>query len=754
MPVIAFSNVLGTTQEFTAASDVFALTGDASDFTFANDGEGNLVVTDIIGNVVILSGFTLSQVTTTNVVFTGSSSNLLAGDNDVDTVNDDTAQVAAGPLDLVAAGGSNLDANNVIFGLGEGDIITVGAGNNKIYGGSGVADSSDGSDTITIDGSGTTSGSNLIYTNAGNDTILFTDPTGAGNTTELYAGIGNDDIVTGAAAGTMIIAGNLGNDTINAAGATGDMTIYGGDGIGSPTDTADLITSGLGNAAIFGNGDADTIYFDDFGSTASQTIYGGKGDDTILGDVGGAGSTGALTIFGNFDADTIDVRTHLGTTVVYGGAGSADSGDGADTILVGTGNAAHNATVYSNAGADTITSTAALAADETIVVYGGAGADTFNFSGARSATSNLTLFGNADSDIFNIDDSALIADATVTFSGFDDSDTLNLTLAGGSATDLELSGLGASVTINNGAANGNYVFSNYTGNFSATNFVISDGSVLLTNFGGVSTGLSGTANADQIIAGGEGDTLTGAAGDDILIGGDGADSIDGGDDVDTIQGGEGNDTITAGDGGADGGGADSSIDGGTGSDSIVGGAFEDSIDGGNGNDTIAGGADADTITGGNENDTFEYAVAEVGAADTDVDLITDAFNGSDTFFFSDLTAGNLRGDGTDFASGAGTAAQALGANVGMYVATNAIANFAEATIYTGLAGIADDLLAADILYVMISDGTDARLVRITEAANAGTLVAVDDTLEFVARLSGVSNSDLGALVAGNFDNFV
>ena len=105
------------------------------------------------------------------------------------------------------------------------------------------------------------------------------------------------------------------------------------------------------------------------------------------------------------------------------------------------------------------------------------------------------------------------------------------------------------------------------------------------------------------------------------------------------------------------------------------------------------------------------------------------------------------------ASGGGTTAQSLGANVGLYVATNACADFTEANIYAALSGIADDLAAADALYVMISNGTDARLVKITEATNAGTLVAADDTLEFVARLQGTTHATLATLVEGNFADF-
>ena len=331
---------------------------------------------------------------------------------------------------------------------------------------------------------------------------------------------------------------------------------------------------------------------------------------------------------------------------------------------------------------------------------------------------------------------------------------MNLTLSGGDATDLTVTGLGIDVYITNSAAHGTYIFANYTGNFNSSNLILADGSLFATNMGRTAGALSGTANNDQLIAGRGGDTLTGGGGDDMLTGGDGADSIDGGDGVDTINGGEGNDTITAGDGGADGGTADSQINGGTGSDSITGGAFEDLLIGGAGNDTLAGGLDVDTLTGGLGDDVFSYAVAEVATTDTDVDVITDAFTGADAFAFSDLTNTSLRGDGSRVSVLDASIAQAMGANVGFLVAANATGNFTEATIYSALVGIADDLANGDSFYLLISNGTEARLARITEANNAGTLSATDDTLEFVARLEGVSHTTLAGLSASNFIDFV
>ncbi len=753
MTVFVFDDISATSVLFNVDADVLSLSGAASAYNLGEDDTGNATITRD-GKTLILAGAQLEQLISANFLVVGSDDTIRVGDNAKATDNDDLPQATGEGLDLVTENGAALDGNNLIYGLGEGDTITSGAGDNLIFGGRSTVDTVDGSDTITINGSGTTSGSNNIFANAGDDTILFTDPTASGKTTNVYGGLGNDDVITGAAAGTVTLYGNAGNDTLNGTSATGELVIYGGNGAVDSTDGADELFSGLGNTTLYGNSGADTIQFDDFTSSASQTIYAGLDDDSIFGDAGGSGSAGSLTIFGNAGGDTIDVSSHVGAVTVFGGNGIVDTTDGADSISAGILDDAHQAVIYGNSGDDTLNVTAGVSDGVNITVYGGLGADVFNLGNVRGDSATVVLAGNDGNDTFNIDDGSLTEDASTTFSGFEEEDVINVTLDGGTATDLTVTGLGASVTIDNGAANGKYVFSNYTGSFTAGNFVISDGSVLLANTGEAAS-LAGTANNDQLLAGANGDTLAGAAGDDILRGGDSGDSIDGGDGVDTIDGNEGNDTITAGDGGADGGGADSSINGGEGADSITGGAFEDSIVGGTGHDTLAGGADADTLTGGIGNDVYSFAIAELDATDTNVDLITDAFDsGTDQFLFSDLDNATLRGTGTVFAQGAADTGQVLGANVGLYVATNTVGSFAEATIYSELSGIADDLVNGDILYVLMSNGTDARLARVTEAANAGTLVAADDTLEFVARLNGVSAADLQALSAGNFADFV
>ncbi|MFO1242240.1 MAG: calcium-binding protein [Rickettsiales bacterium] len=756
MSVIQYNSIAGTISNFSAAADVLYLPGSASDYVYAQSGAGVTITHG--AQVTKLKGISLAQITTSNFIFAETNSHLVVGDNMLTTTDDDLSQTDLGPLDLFGSASSYLNKSNVLFGMGGPDTISVGNDDNIVYGGTGESDTTDGGDRIVINGGGGTSGNNHIFTNAGNDTVIFTNPTGLGKTSIVRVGIGDDNVIISNAAGIVNVYGGRGNDTINGAGATGSITILGNTTSADTVDGADILTSGLGNSAVHGNAGDDVLFYDDFAATASQILTGGAGADTISGDIGGTGSLGKLLIYGNRGSDTIDTTSHLGNVTIYGGNGAGDSLDTADTILVGSGSAGDHTYVYGNGGADTITSTANLAAGETLAIFGGVAADTIVISGARANSSGLTVDGGTGNDIFKINDSALISDATVTFTNFEKTDSAQITLSGGSAIDIVATNLGSSATLTNnfGAGLGAYVFQNYAGTFTAINLTFGDGSVFLSNVGGTTTAaLSGTANNDQLIAGSKGDALTGGAGNDILTGGDGADSLNGGDGVDTITGGAGNDTILAGDGGiALDGIADSSIRGGEGSDSITGGANEDSINGGLANDTIAGGLGADTISGGLGADTFSYKIAELAASDTLIDLVTDAFTGeADVIDFSDLSVGSLRGTGIEFAQGNASTAQTLDANAGIYVATNTVASFSEADIYSALSGIADDLATGDIIYALVSNGTDARLVRITEVANPGSLAAVDDTLEFVARLQGVTHTELASLTEGNFADF-
>ena len=510
MTAYDFSLVKNTTITFNAA----VLNGDTLNFggtTSAKDvtvaASGTTVTLTVGTDRLTLNGVTLAQLGTHNITFTDTSS-LSIGENTADSALD-----AAGNTITIAS-----TKNNQAYGLGGGDTINLGAntGNNIIFGGTGAVDSADGNDTITAG-----SGNNAIYGNGGNDTISFQSANGT--VTTLYGGAGDDTVtVTAASTGQASIFGGTGSDNVNltAFAYAGNHTIFGGTGVVDAADAADTITSGTGNAVVYGNGGADTITL----STAAAglaTVYGGAGNDTIS----GSNTSYTPVIYGNDGGDTITNVNGTGNATIYGGSGIADSLDGADSITVGTG----STVVYANAGNDTIVA-GTVSGTATVVAYGGLGNDTFNYvaAGGNAADgTTVSFFGGTGDDVYQMNFTG--SQNNVVISEFGTGDIVQITLSGGSATSLDVSGGGSSpVIFNDTGANGytansdeRITFTGFTGDFSATNFVISDGSKLITNFSSTATTLTGGATADQLVSGTANDTFVGGGGVDKLTGGSG-----------------------------------------------------------------------------------------------------------------------------------------------------------------------------------------------------------------------------------------
>lgn len=566
MTAFDFSLVKNTSFAFDATQDSLNLGAiDASSIS-VSEASGNLVIT-IGSDAVTLQGASLSQVTTSNFTF-GSASGRAAwfvGDNDTGTTFDgsgNTLNLSANATNYTAANQQN--ANNLVYGMGGGDTITVGGGNNVVFGGSGIADSADGNDTVTI-GVGAATGGNTIYTNAGNDNVTFAaaSPSTAGTTNRIFLGLGDDTLNDNnlAHAGTFEVYGNSDNDTLDLSNATGPATVFGGNGIVDATDGSDTFTLGTGSTTAYGNAGNDT--FTGGATTAGnvQTIYGGVGNDSITSGAGVA--TATTMLYGNTDNDVINNGAWLGDATIFGGNGIADSSDGGDTITLGQG----STLVYANAGTDTVSLTGGLANNETVIIHTGAGNDTVTVTtaGATGDLADVSLYSNAGNDTFNLNNNG-VAGIEYDFAilDFADGDVVNATLDGaGAATALTVSGGGSSLTLQD--ANGSFVFQGYAGDLNQTNFMISDGSRLITNFSGTATTLTGTAGkADHLVSGSTGDTLiggeTGIGTLDKLVGNAGDDTFrmddaqltsfddddnagDNAENAFTIEGGAGTDTL-------------------------------------------------------------------------------------------------------------------------------------------------------------------------------------------------------------------
>jgi hemolysin type calcium-binding protein len=120
-------------------------------------------------------------------------------------------------------------------------------------------------------------------------------------------------------------------------------------------------------------------------------------------------------------------------------------------------------------------------------------------------------------------------------------------------------------------------------------------------------GVVGTAAADRLSAGPEGDRELGLAGNDVMRGGAGADCMFGGPGDDTMRAGAGGDLVV-GDAGNDRESGQSGADvmrGSAGRDLLRGGGGADRLSGGSGRDVLLGGPGDDRLNGGRGNDRID-----------------------------------------------------------------------------------------------------------------------------------------------------
>lgn len=536
MTTFVFNSYLGQSVAFDPDADVLALDDAASGFTITTSGSDLVVSKSGVGSVT-LTGVTLGQLTSTNV--TATSSSVYVGDETTNDVLDDVGQT------VINAAGN--DDDNLVFGLGGGDTISLGDGANVIFGGTGVTDSTDGADDITVGTGGST-----IYGNAGNDSITA-GATGSGSTLSVFGGLGNDSVDTAAfigdvyvnladgtdifndnnaaGAGSVTLLGGGGADTLDLSTATGSTTIYGGTGGTDSTDGADTITNGTGNTTIYANAGNDTVTITAAASAAIQTfINGGLGNDNI-----GGAENGLLTVAGGLGADTIDLDSgNSDGLIIYGGNGLADTVDGADTINF---DSAGEVSAYGNAGNDTIT---AEDVNDDSLINGGLGDDSLIISGLT--TGNITLTGAAGDDNFDVTTSGNTN--TVVITDFAVSELLTLDINGAAATSLTVATSNGRITLTDGTDV--VLLSAYAGVLNSSNLDYASGEVV-ANFGGAADTLDGSAGGDYILAGANGDTFDSLAGNDKLTGGAGNDTFGfDGDDLttnDTIDGAAGTNVL-------------------------------------------------------------------------------------------------------------------------------------------------------------------------------------------------------------------
>ncbi|WP_377512270.1 calcium-binding protein [Octadecabacter sp. R77987] len=281
----------------------------------------------------------------------------------------------------------------------------------------------------------------------------------------------------------------------------------------------------------------------------ADTIYGGAGNDSLVGDVKSLGASGSGNAHLNAGADTIDGGA--GDDKIFGDYQYFDlatvSGGG-DNLLGGLG----NDTIYGQSGNDTITGgddddlMFGGVGDDTM--YGGNGVDTVSFADSlfgitlALAESGLgaTATGQGTDQVFDTEN-IIGSAANDTLTGNSEANTLE----GGDGDDVLDGGADNDVASYAGASAGVTVSLLTQGVLQNT---VGAGSDTLISIAGLigsdhDDHLTGSNSANLIEGGGGHDSIFGGSGGDVLRGGDGNDYFLGGGGVDSFSGGEGVDKI-------------------------------------------------------------------------------------------------------------------------------------------------------------------------------------------------------------------
>ncbi|MDB5433647.1 MAG: Hemolysin-type calcium-binding repeat-containing protein, partial [Caulobacter sp.] len=605
-----------------------------------------------------------------DILIGGGGDDILLGDG-ITTV-DTGLYGTAGPIvtyqDIGAHDGDpSEDGNDVLYG-GEANDTLVGGGGDDLLHGAGGADkaifSGNFSDyTITYAGGVMTVADNRGPGHDGTDkldgveTLVFADGAVASNSLFLMAptSVADQLLVTRGQASSLSASVLLANDSIspgdtvnvtsivNVVGATvtlsgGKLSIF----AAGPSASFDYIATGtvgmtvghvtvssvvtgagvdhVSTAITYAAADLQGQDGNDLllGSTGADRLVGGGGDDYLDGGTGAdllIGGTGDDTYIVDNIGDVIQeqtgandmVRSYLNTYVL--GAGLENLAFDGTGAFSGTGNVynniitggAFNDVLQGLDGADTLYG--GLSND---ALYGGNGNDLLDGNEGNDA-----LFGGDGNDTYRVDSTG---------------DEITETALGGSDTVL--------------ATASAYTLSDYL----ETLTYVGAGAFSGTGSAQANT-INGGANGDVLFGMGGDDHLNGGAGADTLLGGDGNDYLDGGLGADNMDGQAGNDTYfvdDAGDttqelagGGYDtvnatapgyalgdnievltfvglgdfhgtGNNGDNTITGAKGNDTLEGLGGNDKLVGGEGADVLVGGLGIDTLTGGAGGDAFIF----------------------------------------------------------------------------------------------------------------------------------------------------
>ena len=272
---------------------------------------------------------------------------------------------------------------NTVSGMGGGDVLGGGDGNDVLLAGS------------VFSGADTAMGNASINGHLGSDSIA-----GAAGNDSLFGGQGDDSIFGGA--GDDSVNGNIGNDNVD--GGAGNDSLFGGQN----NDTLaggegnDSLSGDLNDDQLVGGNGADSL----FGGYGNDHLLGGNGDDSLSGDDGNDtldGGDGNDSVYGGNGDDSISSATANDTAqgdYLSGGAGDDTIRGGVthtnDTILGGDGNDSISSlsrgadSINGNAGDDTITAELSIGNNS---IFGGQGNDSIH-----GGIGNDSISGDAGDD--------------------------------------------------------------------------------------------------------------------------------------------------------------------------------------------------------------------------------------------------------------------------------------------------------------------------------------------------------------------
>jgi Ca2+-binding RTX toxin-like protein len=499
---------------------------DTLDFSSYTDGQYGFSRYNRSGDTLNLTFSKFEESGSTTRIGTVYLSNYFAADDKLEklALYDNVSEEVRRYCLVVDASGSN--NHDYIFKVTKDDdpdnVLDGGAGNDVIYGSSGIDTLNGGAGDDTLYGG---DGDDLLNGGIDNDT--------------LYGGY-NDDILNGGA-GDDVLYGDNGVDTLN--GDDGDDELHGGSG-------NDTLNGGVGNDTLYGDSGNDILN----GGDGDDILYGVTGNNTLNGDAGND------TLYGGDSNSTLNGGD--GKDILYGGTWSDIlNGDDGDDELHGAGS---SDTLNGGVGDDTL--------------YGGDGQDTFIYaSGEGNDIIKDYNYGNNSSysEMLQIT-GGIITNSEIV------GDNVVLTVGTGTVT-LE-GAIGQTLRIED--ANGTYtvsgteiaLYQDYTGTMDVNRYFdtvetisVDSRAKGITIIGNAQDNIIYDGYDSDTLYGGDGnDTIKGYQGDDILYGEAGDDKLYGGDGGDKLYGGEGDDYLQ----------------GDAGDDTLYGSAGNDTLYGGAGNDTF------------------------------------------------------------------------------------------------------------------------------------------------------------------------